>query len=100
MRQAVGAANADAATRLYVAPGVNHCEGSVGPDKTNLLIALDRWVTKGAAPGTLTAGKISASGAVLRSLPLCKYPRYPRYTGPANDLGAAKRASNYTCTAP
>ncbi len=100
VRQAVGAADADASTRLYVAPGVNHCEGGVGPDKTDLLTALDGWVTKDVAPGTLTARKVTEKGTVLRSLPLCMYPRYPRYTGPANDSAAAKAASNYSCMAP
>ncbi len=100
VRRAVGAANADASTRLYVAPGVNHCEGGVGPDNTDLLSALDRWVTTKAAPGTLTARKLDATGAVLRTLPLCRYPRYPRYAGPAHDPAAVRLAANYTCTLP
>ena len=100
MRKSVGAANAAAATRFYVAPGVNHCEGGAGADKTDLLTALDQWVSKGMAPATLTAQKLDASGAVTRSLPLCQYPQYPRYTGPANDAAAAKLATSYTCTSP
>ncbi len=98
--KSVGAANASASTRLYVAPGVNHCEGGVGPDKTDLLGALDQWVTKGIAPGTLTAEKLDAKGVVTRALPLCQYPQYPRYTGPPNDAAAAKLATSYTCTSP
>ena len=100
MRKAVGAANAAAATRFYVAPGVNHCEGGAGADQTDLLTALDQWVTKGVAPATLTARKLDANGAVTRTLPLCQYPQYPRYTGPANDAAAAKLAASYTCTSP
>ena len=97
--KSVGAANASASTRLYVAPGVNHCEGGVGPDRESLT-ALDQWVTKGIAPGTLTAEKLDAKGAVTRALPLCKYPQYPKYTGAPNDAAAAKLAANYTCTSP
>jgi feruloyl esterase len=100
MRKAVGGANAAAATRFYVAPGVNHCEGGAGADRTDLLTALDRWVTKGVAPATLTAQKVDANGAVTRTLPLCQYPQYPRYTGPANDPAAARLAASYTCTSP
>lgn len=100
VRKAVGTVNADAATRLYVAPGVDHCEGGVGPDQTDLLAALDRWVNQDVAPGTLTARKVGSEGAVLRSLPLCRYPRYPRYTGPADDPAAVRAASNYACTLP
>ncbi len=100
MEKSVGAENAAASTRFYVAPGVDHCEGGAGADKTDLLTALDQWVTKGIAPGTLTAQKLDANGAVILTLPLCQYPQYPRYTGPANNAAAAKLASNYTCTSP
>ena len=98
--KSIGATNASASTRLYVAPGVNHCEGGVGADKTDLLSALDHWVTQGIAPDTLTAQKLDADGTVLRTLPLCQYPQYPRYTGPANNAAAAKVATSYTCTSP
>lgn len=100
MRNAVGATNADAATRFYVAPGVDHCAGGPGADTSDLLTALDQWVTKGAAPGTLTAQKLDTAGAVSSTLPLCQHPQYPRYTGPANDAAAARLAANYTCTTP
>jgi Tannase and feruloyl esterase len=100
MRNAVGAANADAATRFYLAPGVEHCAGGPGADTVDLLTALDQWVTKGVAPATLTAEKRDASGALTFARPLCPYPQYPRYTGPANDAAAAKLATSYTCTSP
>ncbi len=100
MEKSVGAENAAASTRFYVAPGVDHCEGGAGADKTGLLTALDQWVTKGVAPATLTAQKLDAKGAVILTVPLCQYPQYPRYTGPANNAEAAKLASSYTCTAP
>jgi hypothetical protein len=100
MQKSVGAASAAAATRFYVAPGVNHCEGGAGADKSDLLTALDQWVTKGVAPAALSAQKLDANGAVMRTLPLCQYPQYPKYTGPANDAAAAKLATSYTCTSP
>lgn len=98
MRSAVGAAAADASTRFYVAPGVNHCAGGPGADSADLLTALDQWVTKSAAPATLVAEKRDADGAVALSRPLCQYPQYPRYTGPANDAAASRLAANYACT--
>jgi feruloyl esterase len=100
MRRTVGEQSVASATRLYVAPGVFHCEGGPGADTTDLLSALDRWVVKDEAPATLVAQKKSADGTVLRSLPLCPYPQYPRYTGPANNAAAGRLASNYTCSAP
>jgi feruloyl esterase len=48
----------------------------------------------------LTAQKLDANGAVILTVPLCQYPQYPRYIGPANDAAAAKLASSYTCTSP
>lgn len=97
---AVGGQNAaDAFMRFYIAPGVDHCAGGRGADTADLLTALDGWVTGKAAPGTLTAQKLDpASGAVQFERPLCQYPKYPRYTGPANDPAAAKLASNYSCS--
>jgi len=100
MEKSVGAKSAAGSTRFYVAPGVDHCEGGAGADKTDLLTALDQWVTKGIAPATLTAQKLDSNGAVILTVPLCQYPQYPRYIGPANNAAAAKLASSYTCTSP
>ncbi|QGW80963.1 tannase/feruloyl esterase family alpha/beta hydrolase [Variovorax paradoxus] len=98
MRNAVGAPAADASTRFYIAPGVNHCAGGPGADTADLLTALDQWVAKSAAPATLVAEKRDTDGSVLLSRPLCQYPQYPRYTGPANDAAASRLAANYACT--
>lgn len=94
-----GQAAADDFMRYYIAPGVGHCEGGPGADQSDLLSALDAWATQGTAPGTLTARKL-VNGAVRATRPLCRFPEYPRYTGPANDAGAAALASNYVCTLP
>jgi feruloyl esterase len=94
-----GQTAADAFMRFYVAPGVDHCAGGPGADTADLLTALDSWATGKAAPGTLTAQKLDpVTGAVQFERPLCQYPAYPRYIGPANDANAAKAAANYTCS--
>lgn len=98
MRNAVGTASASAATRFYIAPGVDHCAGGPGGDTSDLLTALDQWVTKGSAPATLLAQKLDSSGKETLSRPLCEYPQFPRYTGAAGDATAAKSAANYTCS--
>lgn len=98
VKTTIGAANADSFVRLYIAPGVDHCAGGPGADSSDLLSALDAWVDKGSAPATLVAEKKDAAGTTLFSRPLCVYPKYPRYTGPANDANAAKMASSYTCS--
>ena len=92
-----GQANTDSSVRYYIAPGVNHCAGGPGADSSNLLKALDAWVVKGHAPGTLKAVRRDpTSGATVMSRPLCVYPAYPRYDG-TGDVNSAK---NYVCTAP
>jgi hypothetical protein len=98
--QAVGPAVLSQSVRYYVAPGVSHCSGGPGADTADLLTPLDAWVTRGMAPGHLTATKLNTDSTTAFTRPLCTYPSYPRYTGPANDVNAAKLAQNYTCTAP
>ena len=98
VKTTVGSASTDTFVRFYIAPGVNHCAGGPGADTVDLLGALDNWVTNSSAPGTLTANKVDNAGAVTFSRPLCQYPQYPRYTGPANDAAAAKLAASYTCS--
>ena len=98
--QQVGQAALAQFSRLYIAPGVNHCSGGPGADNADLLTPLDAWVTQGTAPGQLTATKFNADSSVALTRPLCTYPQFARYTGPANDVNAAKVAQNFTCTAP
>jgi Tannase and feruloyl esterase len=91
-----GQANADDVVRYYTAPGVNHCFGGPGADTVDLLSALDRWVGKRKAPGTLAASKVDATGATQFTRPLCVYPAYPRYNG----QGDVNAAASYSCTKP
>jgi feruloyl esterase len=95
----LGAATVESSVRFYIAPGVNHCAGGPGADTSDLLAALDSWVSSNTAPGTLTATKV-VGGTVAMSRPLCRYPQYPRYTGQAGNGTAATQAANYTCTTP
>ncbi|PLC02829.1 tannase/feruloyl esterase family alpha/beta hydrolase [Variovorax sp. RO1] len=98
LRASVGAAATEASTRFYVAPGVNHCSGGPGADSSDLLAALDQWVTRSAAPSTLLAEKRDTEGTVVFVRPLCQYPKYPRYTGLINDAAGPKSAASYICT--
>jgi hypothetical protein len=103
MAQTIGATATESSTRFYVHHGVAHCSGGVsgGGDRgSNHLQVLDDWVTKGIAPQVLVGRKLDAQGREELTRPLCRYPEYPRYTGPANNAEAARLASNYTCTNP
>jgi feruloyl esterase len=92
-----GPANAEQFLRYYLAPGVNHCAGGPGADATDLLAALDAWVSRRQAPGTLLAERRDpTTGATVLSRPLCEYPSYPRYGG----QGDPNLASSYACASP
>jgi feruloyl esterase len=81
--------------RLFMAPGMAHCGGSVGPDQNDAVTAVIDWVEKGAAPDLLIAKKI-VNGAVTRSRPLCPYPQVARYDGE----GSVDDAANFVCREP
>ena len=80
--------------RLFMAPGVGHCAGGVGPAPTGQLEALLAWVEDGKAPKTLTATRRDQSGAVTRSRPLCAYSLVAKYKG----SGSTDEARNFTCS--
>lgn len=70
-------------SRLFMAPGVNHCGGGTGPNTFDAVSALDAWVEHGTAPESLIATH-STAGKVDRSRPLCPYPRRAVYDGEGN----------------
>lgn len=112
--RAMGAAAAGSFVRLYMAPGIQHCAGgpgtgSFGQDgaipgtepRSSLQLALEEWVEKGAAPGTIVATRYvggppvgDAKHEVVMTRPLCPYPQAARYNG----TGDTKDAASFTCT--
>ena len=93
-QQMGGAKKTSEFLRLFMAPGVGHCAGGVGPAPTGQLEALVAWVEDGKAPETLTASRRDQSGAVTRSRPLCAYPLVAKYKG----SGSTDEARNFTCS--
>ncbi|CAG4891477.1 Mono(2-hydroxyethyl) terephthalate hydrolase [Paraburkholderia gardini] len=86
-----GSGTVDSFMRLYMVPGFQHGSGAFIPS-TDLLGALDTWVTRGTAPETLIATDIAAA-TNGRSRPLCRYPMFPRYGGKGN----VNSASSFIC---
>jgi feruloyl esterase len=96
----------DRMSRFYVTPNANH--GSTGfsaktgemlPHYVNLLGMLEDWVENGVTPPDAPVQRLmdrKAPYTVMSSRPLCRFPKYPRYTG----TGDAKQADNYVCTNP
>ena len=78
--------------RLFMAPGMAHCGGGVGPNRFDALVALDNWVTRGAAPDRIIASHES-NGTIDHTRPLCPYPQVARW----NRKGDPNEAANFTC---
>ena len=78
--------------KLYLAPGVDHCNGGDGPDKINGFETLVNWVEKKQTPTTLIAKKIK-NGQVTMQRPLCQYPQQTLYTG----NGDTNNPENFVC---
>jgi hypothetical protein len=99
--------------RLFMVPGLAHCEGGVGPNSfgqkdvgvaeplstdasRNAMIALQRWVEGGIAPERLIVTKYvedDAAKGVQMTRPLCVYPKSARYKG----SGSTNDESSFSC---
>ncbi len=98
-------ANAGAAdfTRLFMVPGMGHCNG--GPGATSFsfamntdgdhdaVLAIQDWVEKGKAPEKIVATRFNKDRTVAMTRPLCSYPKAPMYSG----KGDTNDASSFVC---
>ena len=80
--------------RLFMAPGVGHCQGGAGPDQVNWMGALERWRESGKAPDRIEAARV-AGNRIEMTRPLCPYPQIAKYTG----TGSTNDAQNFLCSA-
>ena len=96
--------------RLFMAPGMAHCHGGIGPVNFggldhhplptvdadhDLLEALDRWVEKGVAPERVIATQFTDSHKPQRQMPLCPYPKVATYVA-----GDVNQAASFACKVP
>ncbi|HEU4617369.1 MAG TPA: tannase/feruloyl esterase family alpha/beta hydrolase [Gammaproteobacteria bacterium] len=82
--------------RIFFVPGMGHCgAGASGPDKFDVVAALEAWVEKGAAPTRIEATQYK-DGKVVRTRPLCKYPEVAKYKG----SGSVDDAQSFECVKP
>ena len=93
VKQRMGAAAVAEFARLYTAPGVDHV-GSGAPANIDMLSVLVDWVEKGQAPDDLVVSeqKVADPVTIERTLPLCQWPKWPRYK-----QGDAKVAASFAC---
>jgi feruloyl esterase len=106
----MGERDASSFVRLYMVPGMQHCNGGPGPNRFgatvtraqsepqhDMTLALERWVEEGVAPDYIIASKREGndpSKPVMRTRPLCRFPQLARYNG----SGSTDDAANFVCT--
>jgi feruloyl esterase len=81
--------------RLFMIPGVGHCNGGPGTDTFDALGALEQWVEEGIAPESIVASHLT-DGEADRTRPLCPYPQVAQYKGE----GSTDEAENFVCELP
>ena len=96
VKKSGGRGQSDKFVELFMAPGMHHCMGNgPGPNRFDMLSALDAWVDKGTAPSRVVASH-AAGGVVDRTRPLCPYPQVAKFKG----NGSVDAAENFECAAP
>jgi feruloyl esterase len=93
--QKLGGGKQDNWIRLYMVPGMTHCQGGPGPDEFNKMAAIERWRESNSTPNELTAYHVSGN-TVDMSRPLCPYPQVATYKG----VGSTNDAANFACKTP
>jgi feruloyl esterase len=81
--------------RLFMVPGMFHCNGGPGPNTFDAVTALEQWVEKGAPPDQIVAAH-GNNGVVDRTRPLCPYPKEAHWSG----TGSTDQAENFSCVLP
>jgi feruloyl esterase len=96
VRATLGAAQAEAFTRLYLVPGMDHCDAvdRGGLQVADWLTPVVNWVEKGEAPAALNAVSRAANPKKF-TRPVCAWPQTATYKGSGDRLDG----SNWACTA-
>jgi feruloyl esterase len=109
-----GATTVESFFRLFMVPGMSHCNGGDGyqvaggargvddpdgvprwepPDpEHDMLSALDRWISQGTAPASIIAFHTSGK-SIDRTIPVCPYPQRAVWNGKTS----ADEAGSYSC---
>jgi len=81
--------------RLFMVPGMWHCQGGPGTTNFDMIEPLDRWADKGVAPDKVIASHVT-NGVIDRTRPLCPYPQEAQWNG----TGSTDDAANFVCALP
>jgi feruloyl esterase len=66
--------------RLFMLPGVLHCDGGTGPDNVDWVVLIRDWVEKNKAPERVVLSKI-VNGKTVMTRPAFPYPKKAVYNG-------------------
>jgi feruloyl esterase len=78
--------------RLFMVPGMNHCNGGDGPASFDMVAALEQWVEQKKAPDTIPAAHLT-NGQPDRTRILCPHPQVATYKG----TGDPNSAASFSC---
>lgn len=78
--------------RLFMVPGMFHCRGGLNVDRFDAAGAVIAWVERREVPEQMVGSRMEG-GEVVRTRPLCPYPRVARYKG----AGSTDEARNFSC---
>jgi feruloyl esterase len=87
-----GASKVSESYRLFMVPGMGHCGGGEGPNRFDMVGALEQWREQDKAPVRIVASTRDGK----QSRPLCPFPQVPKYRG----TGSTDEAGNFVCVAP
>lgn len=101
----LGQHDVDSFLRLYMVPGMQHCDDGPGADsfgqvgrlnfddpQRSVSAALVQWVEQNVAPSTIVATKYAGDHPTM-TRPLCPYPRSAKY----KSAGDTNDAANFQC---
>jgi len=90
--ETLGKAAVSNSMRLFMVPGMGHCQGGDGTSTFSMIDAMSAWVEQGKAPDRIEASRVRA-GKTDRTRPLCAYPQVAVYNG----SGGTDESANFTC---
>ena len=92
--QRMGAAATRDFYRLFMVPGMFHCNGGPGCSSVDWLTPLIEWVEKSKPPDQIASAHLEAE-QTKRTRPLCPYPEVAKYKG----SGSIDHTANFACGA-
>ena len=91
----MGANETDDFMRLFMAPGMLHCAGGVGPNTFDAVTALEQWVEHGKKPSELDRVTHRPTASSIARGRCVRIRRSPSYKG----SGSIDEAANFVCRA-